>query len=86
MATAKEKKAAEAAEADEAKKAADEAVGEQFGTSEVEDALVAAQKHGYIGLKADPLPNSAHSQESGPDAPPVHEQTAPNIDDLTKEG
>jgi hypothetical protein len=43
------------------------------------EAQALADKHneqGFIGVKVDPLPNSAHSLASGPDAPTVAEQTA----------
>lgn len=36
-------------------------------------AVKKAEEKGYLGTKVDPLPNSAHSLESGPDSPPVHE-------------
>jgi hypothetical protein len=44
------------------------------GQSEAQKLTDAAENQGFIGTKVDPLPNSAHSLESGPDAPPVHEQ------------
>jgi hypothetical protein len=44
------------------------------GQAEVEKNLTDEQDKGYFGLKADPRPNSEHSLESGPDAPPIHEQ------------
>ena len=31
-------------------------------------------EQGFIGTKVDPLPNSAHSLESGPEAPTAAEQ------------
>jgi len=34
--------------------------------------VAAGDDLGYIGVKVDPYPNSAHSLESGPDAPPLH--------------
>jgi hypothetical protein len=37
-----------------------------------------AQKKGYFGQKVDPLPNSAHSLESGPDAPPWPSSAPPS--------
>jgi hypothetical protein len=46
------------------------------GQSEVQDAFTEAQKQGFFGQGADPLPNSAHSLESGPEAPTVAEQRA----------
>jgi hypothetical protein len=56
--------------ADTKKKAGD------LGQSEVQDAFNKAQEQGFFGQKVDPLPNSAHSLESGPDAPTIQEQAA----------
>lgn len=33
-------------------------------------------EQGFVGTKVDPLPNSAHSLESGPDSPSAAEQYA----------
>lgn len=44
------------------------------GQSEVQKAVDEGQEQGYIGIKIDPLPNSAYSLESGPDAPTIAEQ------------
>jgi hypothetical protein len=56
------------------------------GQAAVEKKVAAAEEKGYLGVKVDPLPNSAHSLESGPDAPPVHEaQRNIDIADLTPE-
>lgn len=44
-----------------------------FGQSQVQSAFDEAQKKGYFGTKVDPLPNSDHSLESGPEAPTVAE-------------
>lgn len=44
------------------------------GQAEVQDSFTQAQEQGYFGRKVDPEPNSAHSLESGPDAPPVARQ------------
>jgi hypothetical protein len=44
------------------------------GQAEAQKLVDQAEDKGYIGQKVDPLPNSAHSLESGPDAPPIHEQ------------
>lgn len=38
-----------------------------------EDAVAEALEQGFFGAKVDPLPNSAHSLESGPDSPGVLE-------------
>lgn len=46
------------------------------GASEVRERFEDDQKQGFSGVKVDPLPNSAHSLESGPDAPTVAEQAA----------
>jgi hypothetical protein len=37
-------------------------------------AVETAQDQGFIGVKVDPLPNSAYSLESGPDSPTILEQ------------
>ncbi len=42
------------------------------GQREVQKKVDKAEEKGFIGTKVDPLPDSAHSLESGPDAPPVH--------------
>lgn len=43
----------------------------------VQDALIkATEEDGFLGTKVDPLPNSEHSLESGPDAPSAAEQAA----------
>jgi hypothetical protein len=39
------------------------------GQAEAQKLVDQAEDKGYIGQKVDPLPNSAHSLESGPDAP-----------------
>jgi hypothetical protein len=58
-----------------------------FGASQVRDAFAEAQEQGYFGQKVDPLPNSAHSLESGPEAPTASEQHATALkaraDDIT---
>lgn len=46
------------------------------GAAEVRKGFEEDQKQGFSGVKVDPLPNSAHSLESGPDAPTVAEQVA----------
>lgn len=38
--------------------------------------LEQANEQGFLGDKVDPLPNEAHSLESGPDAPTAAEQRA----------
>ncbi len=38
---------------------------------DVDKQVEKAEDLGYIGTKVDPLPNSAYSQESGPDSPPA---------------
>lgn len=60
---------------DEANAASNDAASndEDLGQAEVEERVDAIEEKGYIGTKVDPLPNSAHSLESGPDAPPVSE-------------
>jgi hypothetical protein len=47
---------------------------DDHGQAEVQKAVEAEQEQGFRGAKVDPLPNSAHSLESGPDAPTVVEQ------------
>lgn len=47
--------------------------GGDFGAGEVTQAFEQAQDQGFFGSKVDPLPNSDHSLESGPDAPPVNQ-------------
>lgn len=44
------------------------------GQAEVEKDVAEAQEKGYRGAGVDSLPNSAHSLESGPDAPTAQEQ------------
>ena len=44
------------------------------GQAEVQKNVEADQEQGFHGEKVDPLPNSAHSLQSGPDAPTVREQ------------
>lgn len=44
------------------------------GKAEVEKAVEAEQDQGFHGRKVDQEPNSAHSLESGPDAPSVQSQ------------
>lgn len=39
--------------------------------AKVQKAVDAETEQGYRGIKVDPLPNSAYSLESGPDAPTV---------------
>lgn len=46
------------------------------GTEESQRVASREMEQGYSGVKVDPLPNSAHSLESGPDAPSVAEQVA----------
>lgn len=48
---------------------------DDLGQSEAQKNVEQAEDKGYLGNKVDPLPNSAYSLESGPDAPPVHETT-----------
>jgi hypothetical protein len=40
-------------------------------TAELEAKVAEIEDKGYIGSVPDPLPNSAHSLASGPDAPPL---------------
>jgi hypothetical protein len=47
---------------------------EDLGQAEVEKEVDKEQEQGYRGVKVDPLPNSAHSLESGPDSPTAAEQ------------
>jgi hypothetical protein len=42
--------------------------------AEAQKAVDAAEDKGYIGRQVDDEPNSAHSLESGPDAPSVQSQ------------
>lgn len=59
---------------------------EDLGQAEVQKAVDTAEEQGYLGTKVDPLPNSAHSLASGPDAPPLHEtDTRIDIADAGKE-
>lgn len=44
------------------------------GQAEVQKAVESDQEQGFHGVKVDPLPNSSHSLESGPDAPTAREQ------------
>jgi hypothetical protein len=62
--------------ADTTKAAPKETKASDFGASQVRDAFDDAQQKGYFGQKVDPLPNSAHSLESGPEAPTASEQHA----------
>jgi hypothetical protein len=52
---------------------------DDLGQAEAQKKTEQAEEQGFIGTKVDPLPNSAHSLESGPDAPPVHEAVR-NVD------
>lgn len=54
------------------------------GQAEAQELADQAEEKGYLGTKVDPLPNSAHSLESGPDAPPIHE-VEPRVDIATLE-
>lgn len=56
------------AESKKSKKASD------AGQAQVQEIVDQGQDQGYTGVKIDPLPNSAHSLESGPDAPTAAEQ------------
>lgn len=49
---------------------------DDHGQAEVQDKVEAEQEQGFRGTKVDPLPDSAYSLESGPDAPTVAEQAA----------
>lgn len=56
------------------------------GQAEAQKLTDQAEEKGYIGNKVDPLPNSAHSLESGPDSPSVHEaELRTHIDDLKED-
>jgi hypothetical protein len=57
-------------------KSSSSAPAKDAGASEVQQAFEEAQEKGYFGNQVDPLPNSAHSLESGPDAPTAAEQAA----------
>jgi hypothetical protein len=46
------------------------------GTDESQKIASKEDEQGFRGVKVDPLPNSAHSLESGPDAPTVAEMAA----------
>lgn len=46
------------------------------GQAEVQKTVDRAEEQGFLGQKVDPLPNSAHSLESGPDSPTIAEQRA----------
>jgi hypothetical protein len=52
---------------------ADTKKGADAGQAEAQKKTDKAEDKGYLGTKVDPLPNSAYSLQSGPDAPPVHE-------------
>ena len=41
------------------------------GQAEVQKTVDKAEEKGFLGQKVDPLPNSAHSLESGPDSPTI---------------
>jgi hypothetical protein len=41
------------------------------GQAEVQKTVDKLEDQGFLGTKVDPLPNSAHSLESGPDSPPA---------------
>lgn len=43
------------------------------GQAEAQKTVDKAEEQGFLGRKVDPLPNSAHSLESGPDSPTVAE-------------
>lgn len=47
---------------------------DDLGQAEAQKDGDRAEEQGFIGTKVDPLPNSAHSLESGPDSPTVVEQ------------
>jgi hypothetical protein len=47
------------------------------GQAEAQSLTDQANEQGFIGTKVDPLPNEAHSLESGPDAPTA--VTGPNL-------
>lgn len=46
------------------------------GEAEAQKLADKAEEQGFIGIKVDPLPDSAHSLESGPDSPTAAEQDA----------
>lgn len=46
------------------------------GTAEVQKKIDKEQEQGFRGREVDPLPNSAHSIASGPEAPTAAEQRA----------
>lgn len=54
------------------------------GQAEVQKAVDQGEDQGYLGVKVDPLPNTAYSLESGPDAPTIVEQRAALNDDAGK--
>ena len=56
--------------------------GSDAGQAEVQKQVESDQEQGFHGTKVDPLPNSAHSLQSGPDAPTAREQ----LDAARKEG
>lgn len=61
--------------------------GKPEGDREVQAKTDAAEEQGFLGTKVDPLPNSAYSLESGPDAPvPANSGRVPQHDltDLQK--
>lgn len=63
---------------------------DDLGQAEVQQRIQQEQAQGYVGAKVDPLPNSAHSLESGPDAPPIvpdatSRVAAPHADDVVVE-
>lgn len=45
-----------------------------LGLEQTQDAFAEAQEQGFFGTKVDPLPNAAHSLETGPKAPTAEEQ------------
>jgi hypothetical protein len=56
------------------------------GQADVQKTVNKAEEKGYLGTKVDPLPNSAHSLESGPEAPAVHDaQLRRDIADVGEE-
>ena len=46
-----------------------------LGQAEAQKIADKNEEQGFIGVKVDPLPNSAHSLESGPDSPSALEQS-----------
>lgn len=44
------------------------------GTEQAQEVADRENEQGYRGVKVDPLPDSAHSLQSGPNAPTVAEQ------------